>query len=142
MSRGCPDDWILGLHQALLILLILGKWVLPRGGGVTRDELSQLLLIFVGTAADILEFMVNTRPEDIGENGDSVLMRRSTDIWVIMESLLIQDGPFLIVRIMVIIHYRIFHQMLFFFAFKNLLVVILNVYRLIVICRGDRDSSY
>uniref|UniRef100_A0A3B4D4S7 Transmembrane protein 26a n=1 Tax=Pygocentrus nattereri TaxID=42514 RepID=A0A3B4D4S7_PYGNA len=60
LSSICPNDWILALHQTLLILLIVGKWLLPLGGGVTRDELSQLLLIFVGTAADILEFTSET----------------------------------------------------------------------------------
>lgn len=60
LTSVCPNDWILALHQALLILLILGKWLLPLGGGVTRDELSQLLLIFVGIAADILEFTCET----------------------------------------------------------------------------------
>ncbi|XP_028982818.1 transmembrane protein 26-like isoform X1 [Betta splendens] len=60
LSAVCSNDWILALHQILLILLILGKWLLPLGGGVTRDELSQLLLIFVGTAADILEFTSET----------------------------------------------------------------------------------
>lgn len=60
LTSVCPNDWILGLHQVLLILLILGKWLLPLGGGVTRDQLSQLLLIFVGTAADILEFTSET----------------------------------------------------------------------------------
>lgn len=59
-SSVCSNDWILALHQILLILLIVGKWLLPLGGGVTRDELSQLLLIFVGTAADILEFTSET----------------------------------------------------------------------------------
>ncbi|XP_063346901.1 transmembrane protein 26-like isoform X6 [Pelmatolapia mariae] len=59
-SAVCANDWILALHQILLILLIVGKWLLPLGGGVTRDELSQLLLIFVGTAADILEFTSET----------------------------------------------------------------------------------
>lgn len=56
----CSNEWILALHQILLVLLIVGKWLLPLGGGVTRDELSQLLLIFVGTAADILEFTSET----------------------------------------------------------------------------------
>ncbi|XP_040906491.1 transmembrane protein 26-like isoform X2 [Toxotes jaculatrix] len=60
LSAVCSNDWILALHQVLLILLIVGKWLLPLGGGVTRDELSQLLLIFVGTAADILEFTSET----------------------------------------------------------------------------------
>lgn len=60
LTSVCSNDWILALHQILLILLIVGKWLLPLGGGVTRDELSQLLLIFVGTAADILEFTSET----------------------------------------------------------------------------------
>ena len=56
----CANDWILALHQILLILLIIGKWLLPAAGELTRDQLSQLLLIFVGTAADILEFTSET----------------------------------------------------------------------------------
>lgn len=60
LSTVCANDWILALHQIVLILLIVGKWLLPLGGGVTKDELSQLLLTFVGTAADILEFTSET----------------------------------------------------------------------------------
>ncbi|MEQ2313052.1 Transmembrane protein 26 [Ameca splendens] len=59
-SNICQNNWILALHQILLILLIIGKWLLPLGGGLTRDQLSQLLLVFVGTAADILEFTSET----------------------------------------------------------------------------------
>ncbi|XP_052001944.1 transmembrane protein 26 isoform X1 [Xyrauchen texanus] len=179
LTSVCPNDWILGLHQVLLILLIIGKWLLPLGGGVTRDELSQLLLIFVGTAADILEFtsetlsdikdnslqlvyiilavwtwsmlqfplhlaVVTSRPqtsdEPNGEDGccNRLLSRHSTDIWNIVESLFIQDGPFLVVRLIVMIYFDVFHQMLVFFAIKNFLVVILNLYRLIVICQDFR----
>lgn len=56
----CAKEWTLTLHMILLILLILGKWLLPRGGGFTRDELSQILVMFVGTAGDILEFTDDT----------------------------------------------------------------------------------
>lgn len=179
LSDVCSNEWILALHQILLILLIVGKWLLPLGGGVTRDELSQLLLIFVGTAADILEFtsetlsdvkenspelvyiilavwtwstlqfplhlaVVNSKPESDGEQGVekvSLLAKHSTDIWGIVEALFIQDGPFLVVRLIVMIYFEVFHQMLVFFAIKNFLVVILNLYRLIVICQDFRPSS-
>ncbi|XP_047458227.1 transmembrane protein 26-like [Mugil cephalus] len=174
----CSNDWILALHQILLILLILGKWLLPLGGGVTRDELSQLLLIFVGTAADILEFtsetlsdvkesspqlvyiilavwtwsmlqfplhlaVVNSKQdEDVspGVQEGSLLSKHSTDIWSIVEALFIQDGPFLVVRLTVMFHFKVFHQMLCFFAIKNFLVVILNMYRLLVIFQDFRSS--
>nr|XP_057914349.1 transmembrane protein 26-like [Doryrhamphus excisus] len=175
----CSNDWILALHQILLILLIVGKWLLPLGGGVTRDELSQLLLIFVGTAADILEFtsetlsdvkenspqlvyiilavwtwsmlqfplhlaVVNSKSDSEDEQGGvqevSLLTKHSTDMWGIVEALFIQDGPFLMVRLTVMTYFDVFHQMLVFFAIKNFLVVILNVYRLAVICQNFRPS--
>uniref|UniRef100_A0A8B9KU15 Transmembrane protein 26 n=1 Tax=Astyanax mexicanus TaxID=7994 RepID=A0A8B9KU15_ASTMX len=175
LSSVCANDWILALHQILLILLIVGKWLMPIGVGVTRDELSQLLLIFVGTAADILEFtsetlsdvkdnspqlvyiilavwtwsmlqfpfhlsVVNSRDDDECENqGDSVLTKHRTDFWTVVETLFIQDGPFLVVRLTVMIHYAIVHQMLVFFAIKNFLVVTLNIYRMWVIFQDYRS---
>ncbi|XP_034464804.1 transmembrane protein 26-like [Hippoglossus hippoglossus] len=179
MSSFCSNVWILALHQILLILLIVGKWLLPLGGGVTRDELSQLLLIFIGTAADILEFtsetvsdiketssqmvyiilgvwtwsmlqfplhlaVVASKPDSDNEQGvqeTSLLAKHSRDVWSIVEALFIQDGPFLVVRLIVMMYYKVFHQMLGFFAIKNFLVVILNLYRLVVICQDSRPSS-
>jgi len=48
-------DWIRTLEQLLLLILILGRWMLPKGK-LTHDQLSQLLLVYIGTAADIVEF--------------------------------------------------------------------------------------
>lgn len=179
VSHFCENNWILALHQILLFLLIIGKWLLPLGDGVTRDQLSQLLLIFVGTAADILEFTSETldevkedspqlvyitlavwtwsmlqfpchlsvvgsmNDEALDENirGDSLWSKRNTDLWGVAETLFIHDGPFLIVRLTVMIHFGVVHQMLFFFTFKNFLVVLLNVYRLIVLYQDFKSSG-
>jgi len=51
-----PENWLLGLHQVLLFVLVIGRWLLPKGK-ITRDQLSQLLLVFIGVGADILEFV-------------------------------------------------------------------------------------
>uniref|UniRef100_A0A3Q4MRM2 Transmembrane protein 26a n=1 Tax=Neolamprologus brichardi TaxID=32507 RepID=A0A3Q4MRM2_NEOBR len=171
LSTVCANDWILALHQIVLILLIVGKWLLPLGGGVTKDELSQLLLTFVGTAADILEFTSETLEKNpamvyvilavwtwsmlqfplhlaghaqhsscpmwreyVGSFvRENFFIKHSTDIWSIIETLFIQDGPFLLVRLTVIIHFRVLHQMLGFFAIKNGLVITLSLYRLAII---------
>ncbi|KTG43541.1 hypothetical protein cypCar_00021545 [Cyprinus carpio] len=168
-SSVCANDWILALQQIVLILLIVGKWLLPIAGGVTRDEISQLLLIFVGTAADILEFIsetladveedsiqfvciilavwtlsmfqfplhfsvVNTKPEDFCESqDDSLIAKFRTDMWNIAGTIFLQDGPFFVVRLAVMISFSDFHQMLVFFTIKNFLVVLINIYRLWVI---------
>ncbi|XP_037322037.2 transmembrane protein 26-like [Pungitius pungitius] len=71
-SKTCPYNWILVLHQSALLLLIVGRWLLPLGGGVTRDELSQLLIISVGTAADILEFTSETL-SDVKDNNHQLV---------------------------------------------------------------------
>ncbi|XP_056385846.1 transmembrane protein 26 [Hyla sarda] len=172
LNEICQSAWTLALHQTFLLLLIIGKWLLPIGDGVTRDQLSQLLLMFVGTAADILEFTSETLEEaairsnitlvyvilgvwtwsmlqfpldlavqNIGcQEGSStkrnlclLICRYSADLWNIGISLLIQDGPFLISRIILMAFFKITNQMLVFFAAKNCLVVLLQLYRLVVI---------
>ncbi|XP_068587982.1 transmembrane protein 26-like [Cebidichthys violaceus] len=176
-STVCSNDWILALHQILLLLLIVGKWLLPLG--ITREELSQILLIFVGTAADILEFssetlsdvrensrqlvyivlaiwtwsmlqfplhvsVVNAKPDNEGEQeaGEvSLLSKYSKDMWSIVETLFIQDGPFLVVRLTIMIYFKVYHQMLVFFTVKNFLVIILNLYRLVGIYQEWRSRA-
>ena len=49
------DTLVMLIEQALMLILIIGRWMLPKGD-LTRDQLAQLLLVFIGTAADILEF--------------------------------------------------------------------------------------
>jgi len=48
------DQWVVMIEQMLLFLLILGRWALPKGN-ISRNELSQLLLVYIGMAADIIE---------------------------------------------------------------------------------------
>lgn len=37
----------------LILVIIIGRWLLPRGE-LTRDQLSALLLVYVANAADIM----------------------------------------------------------------------------------------
>jgi hypothetical protein len=49
------ERWATVIQQLLMLILIIGRWLLPKGD-LTRDQLSQLLLVYIGTAADIIEF--------------------------------------------------------------------------------------
>lgn len=40
----------------MLFVLIVGRWMSPKGD-ISRDQLSQLLLVYIGMAADILEYV-------------------------------------------------------------------------------------
>ena len=48
----------------LFIGLIIGRWLIPRGS-ITRDQLSALLLGYVGTTADILEIFELFKEEEV-----------------------------------------------------------------------------
>uniref|UniRef100_A0A914Z987 Transmembrane protein 26 n=1 Tax=Panagrolaimus superbus TaxID=310955 RepID=A0A914Z987_9BILA len=43
------------LEQLLLIILIIGRWLLPKGK-ISREQLSQILLAYLAMSSDIVEF--------------------------------------------------------------------------------------
>ncbi|CBY39217.1 unnamed protein product [Oikopleura dioica] len=174
--------WILGLHQVLLFFLVLGRWMLPRGG-ISREQLSQLLLVFIGTGADILEFVSETieegdpsqcsailhymiwtvwawslmqfnfvltastaRKQNVATTRDATRKHtkeccgsccqgffQNPDVWGMLMTLFIQDLPFAAARCYFIFNLGIRSQMMIFFTLKNLLVVMLQLYRLKVL---------
>ncbi|KAM4851815.1 transmembrane protein 26 [Thomomys bottae] len=179
LSAVCETVWTLGLHQTFLLMLIIGRWLLPIGSTITRDQLSELLLMFVGTAADILEFTTETLKENNVRNNpelvcaillvwtwsmlqfpldlavqhavcpSSMNARRfpilffclySADLWNIGISVFIQDGPFLVVRLILMTYFQVINHMLVFFAVKNSLVVLLHLYRLVALALAARAS--
>lgn len=60
-----PDLWLRVIEQFLLLMLIIGRWLLPKGA-LSHEQLSQLLLVYVGTAADIVEFYEAFNEEGVG----------------------------------------------------------------------------
>lgn len=48
-----PDTWITLIEQFLMLILIVGRWMLPKGD-LTRDQLSQLLLVYIGECWNII----------------------------------------------------------------------------------------
>lgn len=41
------ETWVTLIEQFLMLILIVGRWLLPKGD-LTRDQLSQLLLVYIG----------------------------------------------------------------------------------------------
>ncbi|PVD36910.1 hypothetical protein C0Q70_03903 [Pomacea canaliculata] len=171
------DQWIRTLEQLLLLLLILGRWLLPKGK-LTHDQLSQLLLVYIGTAADIVEFfdafkekrgrvrynrilcivilgiwsfsliqfsLVLTATRARRDQSGLVPTRKrykasgetvgccSADVYGIIISIMLQDLPFLVLRMLLIFKYKVLSYTNMFFTSKNTIVIILLIYRLIVV---------
>eukprot|EP00058_Branchiostoma_floridae_P003522 XP_002589010.1 hypothetical protein BRAFLDRAFT_87483 [Branchiostoma floridae] len=172
------DDsaWVLALHQTMLCILILGRWMLPKPGDVSRDQLSQLLLVYFGIAADILEFQLESVKEDAVKCNEGLIVMVmvfwtwsliqftlvltatktgqvvedtkldrinlhgccESEVWSILVAMLMQDLPFLVVRLFLMIQYNSVHQMMIFFTAKNILVLMLQTYRWYVLMAERR----
>ncbi|XP_050412256.1 transmembrane protein 26 [Patella vulgata] len=176
------DEWIRTLEQVLLLILIIGRWLLPKGK-LTHDQLSQLLLVYIGTAADIVEFFEAFKEEKVRNNQllcmiilgiwslslirFSLVLTASrsrqdytglvpmtpevekgccsADVYGIIISILLQDAPFLVLRMLLIFKYNVLSYTNMFFTSKNTIVITLLVYRLVVVQiekRAEQDVDY
>ncbi|XP_072018316.1 transmembrane protein 26-like [Amphiura filiformis] len=170
------DEWACGLQQIMFVLLIVGRWLLPKGQ-LSRDQLSQLLITHLGIAADSLEFSLETL--DIGEvycnmnlisavltiwtwsmlqftlvrwsvskgqqhgqpRGDDRPAKPTrrydgccgSEIWFLVLTVLLQDAPFLTMRLYLMLKYQVVNQMMLFFVVKNVLVICIQFYRVIIL---------
>ncbi|KAL7010703.1 hypothetical protein ACKWTF_016844 [Chironomus riparius] len=70
--------WVTLIEQFLMLVLIIGRWLLPKGD-LTRDQLSQLLLVYIGTAADIIEFFDSFKDNKIAD--EQILVYLTLSIW-------------------------------------------------------------
>lgn len=179
-----PDTWREVLEQSMLFLLIIGRWMLPRGT-LTRDQLSQLLVVYIGSASDVMElFVVFEEPEvradtaltyaifsvwtlslfqftlvltatrdrrrsqaviEDGEGNQTFEKRQGCgfcscgklfelELWSLMISIMIMDGPFLAVRVYALVRYQLITFGILFFVCKNSLMIALLIYRIFVVC--------
>ncbi|XP_077993190.1 transmembrane protein 26-like [Glandiceps talaboti] len=164
---------VLAIHQMLLFLLVLGRWLMPAGN-VSKDQLSQLLLVYIGMAADILEFATEGVKEpsvkcsiallyavlglwawsllqftllypaaDNASDEERKTLKCSfnTEMWEIATTSIMQDLPFLIMRLFLLIKYDSINQMMIFFICKNILVLMLHIYRMAVILLHVKDNN-
>ncbi|PIK52439.1 putative transmembrane protein [Apostichopus japonicus] len=168
------------LQQSMMLVFILGRWLGPKGS-LTREQLSQLLLAYVGMAADMLEFITETLTiprvacDDIFFTivmvlwswsllqftlGLTATKQRKTrvvgtakaqqegcsvvhgvrsfllcccggEIWALLVSVIMQDGPYLAMRLYLLIKLSEFGQI--FFTAKNGILLCLQLYRIAVV---------
>ena len=61
------------------------------------------------------------------------------EIWGMAMSIFFQDGPFLIIRLVILLHYKVVTQMNIFFLGKNVFVIVLLLNRIRVVFREERQ---
>ena len=76
------ETWLLAYHQLILFILVAGRAVMPlpqdleddpSGKENLRDEKTQLIVGCIGSAADIIEFVSETVPDQPEQSCNSKL---------------------------------------------------------------------
>lgn len=185
--------WVQLLQQTMLVILILGRWILPKGD-ISRDHLSQILLVFLAMAADMVELFDTFKENQVISNihltelvlavwsvsliqfplvltGRSAkkarlgymkkyfrasvhyvrrsllykvkepppskffffLITNDVNFWAVITGITLQDAPFLAIRLYLLFVHNTISYIMIFFTCKNVLVVMLQTYRLYVI---------
>ncbi|XP_059189026.1 transmembrane protein 26 [Centropristis striata] len=167
-----PENWVAGLEQTMLIVLVLGRWLMPKGD-MSRDQLSQLLMVYVGLGADILDIFDTFKEPEVKTNRAVVIMGLglfswalmqfplvltqtqpskgepprssvggapssftsccSSEVWSLLLTVGLQDGPFLLYRLYLMVQEQVLNQLMIFFTCKNILIVLLELYRIFVV---------
>ncbi|XP_045783326.1 transmembrane protein 26 [Maniola jurtina] len=83
-TKLATEMWVTLIEQFLMLTLIVGRWLLPKGD-LTRDQLSQLLLVYIGTAADIIEFFDSFKDEKVATEKVLVLLTLGIWSWSLMQ---------------------------------------------------------
>lgn len=173
-----PEIWVAGLEQTMLIVLVLGRWLMPKGD-MSRDQLSQLLMVYVGLGADILDIFDTFKEPEVKTNQVVVIIGLalfswalmqfplvltqtqppkgepaqrsvcgcsccpgtpsaftsccSSEVWSLLLTVGLQDGPFLLYRLYLMVQEKVLNQLMIFFTCKNILIVLLELYRIFVV---------
>ncbi|KAF5288723.1 hypothetical protein FQA39_LY15295 [Lamprigera yunnana] len=78
------ETWITLIEQFLMLILIIGRWMLPKGD-LTKDQLSQILLVYIGTAADIIEFFDSCKDDKVASEPILVILTLTIWTWSLMQ---------------------------------------------------------
>jgi len=103
-------------------------------------SLSLLQFTIALTATKMSRKRVATVDFEDNQNQKNLSMRERlfrTEIWSLLISILLMDGPFLSLRLYCLIVFRILSYGILFFSFKNLLMIGLLIYRMVIVCGNE-----
>ena len=114
-------------HNKILCIIILSIW---------STSLIQFSLVLTASKAP------RDKPGTKTRKPSHIRRCCQPDVYGIMISMFLQDGPFLALRLTLIFEHRVLSYTNMFFTSKNTLVIILLVYRLIVVQIHKNDDPF
>jgi hypothetical protein len=172
--------------------IIVGRWLLPKGK-ISRSALSQLLLVYLSLASDMIDLLSIFQEDKVIRNTEMVYSTLAVFSWSTFQfslnlvatrgrnfrmepepvsqdyqtagkdqvkpiptichklcsselpsifiTILMQDLPFLVLRLIAVIHFEVQSYTTIFFTCKNLFILFLQFYRLWSICIEHIDHD-
>ncbi|XP_072281394.1 transmembrane protein 26-like [Pyxicephalus adspersus] len=71
-------------EQFLIVMLVIGRWLMPKGG-LNREQLSQLLLIYLGIGADILDILQLIKEKNVNIHRTVAIVGLCLFCWTITQ---------------------------------------------------------
>lgn len=185
----------MAIEVTFLMIILIGRWLLPKGK-ISRSALSQLLLVYLSLASDMIDLLSIFQEDQVIKNLEmiyatlavfswstfqfslSILASRgrtfrfesdhrkqilqlssrrsrsnpqrlkskyqslaSSELLSIFITILMQDLPFLIIRFIAVIHFKVHSYTIIFFTCKNMIILFLQLYRLWSICIEHIDQD-
>ncbi|KAG8569031.1 hypothetical protein GDO81_014237 [Engystomops pustulosus] len=173
------------LEEVTILVLIVGRWLMPRGK-MSRDQLAQLLLLYLALGADMMDILELMKEPTVKTNMTitvvglclfswaimqfTIVLTQTfssldievdgrfqslsgvkncvkflfctSEIWSVIISVGMQDGPFLVYRLYLVTREGVFNESMTFFICKNILSVLIQIYRLIAfVCHESRKRK-
>lgn len=80
-----PDtNFAMYIEVTMMFIVILGRWIMPKKG-ITRSELSQLLLVYMSLASDIIDLLSVLQEQKIYTNSHIVYATLSIYSWSLFQ---------------------------------------------------------
>ena len=161
------------------MMIILCRLIMPKGG-LTHDQLSNVVAAYFAIALDITElnvfeifnredacsidiytvrlivavwafstlqftFPLTVKGAMMQDRAKSQQCRwfYETEIWSLILCIILQDGPFLLVRLYCVLHYKqlkMYRFGILFYMGKNVFMIILQTYRAIAVLQARKDE--
>ncbi|KAG8434412.1 hypothetical protein GDO86_012691 [Hymenochirus boettgeri] len=143
------------LSELLLIYIALGADILDILGLIKEPELETSwavnivgLSIFSWALLQFTLVLTQTQSTESISNNTSLDAKCSyvsscctSEVWSLLIAVGMQDGPFLIFRLYVMIKEEVLNEMMIFFICKNILTVAIEIYRIFVIQCADQHHK-
>ncbi|XP_073457410.1 transmembrane protein 26-like [Aquarana catesbeiana] len=80
--------WLEALEQVMVLVLVITRWLMPKGE-MSRDQLSQLLLIYIGLGADLLDILLLIKEPSVATNQNVTIVGLSLFSWAVTQFTLV-----------------------------------------------------